>query len=60
MQIVSNGDNLHEISNPVFMENKRNIINLSSAEFVWRVVIVMDVIFCSGDRVNLGVSRRRG
>ena len=24
MQIVSNGDNLHEMSNPVFWENKKN------------------------------------
>ena len=34
MQIVSNGDNLHEMSNPVVWENiyKENIINLLSAE----------------------------
>ena len=33
MQIVSNGDNLHYMSNPVFLEkNKVYIINLSSAE----------------------------
>ena len=25
MQIVSNGDNLHEMSNPVFWKNKKNI-----------------------------------
>ena len=31
MQIVSNGDNLHEMSNPVLWENKKNI-NLLSAE----------------------------
>ena len=33
MQIVSIGDNLHEMSDPIFWENKKNIINLSSAKF---------------------------
>ena len=33
MQIVSIGDNLHEMSYPFFLEkNRKNIINLSSAE----------------------------
>ena len=32
MQIVSSGDNLHEISNPVFWEKLKNILSLSSAE----------------------------
>ena len=33
MQIVSKGDNLHEMSNPVFWENKKkNITILSPAE----------------------------
>ena len=40
MQIVSIGDNLHEMSNLVFLENNKNIINLSSAEFAKRVVKV--------------------
>ena len=31
MQIVSNGDNLHEMSKPVFWKNKKSV-NLSSAE----------------------------
>ena len=35
---------LHEMSNPVFWENKKNIINLSSAENVQRVVKIK-VIF---------------
>ena len=30
---VSNGDNLHEMSSPVFWENKKNVTNLLSAEF---------------------------
>ena len=30
MQIVSNGDNLHEMSNPVFLRKKK--IKMSSAE----------------------------
>ena len=29
---MSNGDNLHEMSSPVFWENKKNIVNLSSAD----------------------------
>ena len=35
MQIVSTGDNLHEMSNPVFRESRKNkkITNLSSADF---------------------------
>ena len=42
MQIVSNGDNLHETSDPVFFgKNKKNVISLSSAEYVWRMVKVM-------------------
>ena len=45
MQIVSNGDNLHEMLNPVFWEkNKKNIINLSFAELTKRVVKV--IFFC--------------
>ena len=32
MQIVSFGDNLHEVSDPIFWKNKKNITNLSSAE----------------------------
>ena len=32
MQIVSNGDDLHEMSNPVFWENKKSITNLLSDE----------------------------
>ena len=35
MQIVSNGDYLHEMSNPVFWEKIREI-NLSSAELAQR------------------------
>ena len=41
MKIVSIGDNLHEISKPVFLEkNKKNIIYLSSAEIAHSVVKV--------------------
>ena len=42
MQIVSIGDNLHEMSNPVFLEkkNKTNITDLSSAELAKRLVKV--------------------
>ena len=34
------GDNLHEMSDPVYVKNKKNIINLSSAENAQRVVKV--------------------
>ena len=40
MQIVS-GDNLHEMSDPVFWKKiRKNIINLSSAELAQRVLNV--------------------
>ena len=39
MQIVSLGDNLHEMSKPTLGENKKNI-NLSSAELAKGVVMV--------------------
>ena len=32
MQIVSLGDNLHEMSKPILWKNEKNIINLVSAE----------------------------
>ena len=38
MLIVSSGDNLHKMSNPVSGKNKNNIINLSSAEFAHGVI----------------------
>ena len=40
MQMVSYGNYLHEMSNPVSWANKKNIINLSSAEFAQKVVKV--------------------
>ena len=40
MQTVSNGDSLHEMPNPVSGKNKKNIINLSSAELAHKVVKV--------------------
>ena len=42
MQIISLGDNLHELSMPIFSgkNNKNNIINLSSAELAQGVVKV--------------------
>ena len=38
MQTVSIGDSLHEMSNPVFGGNKKDITNLSSAELAVGVV----------------------
>ena len=35
---MQTGDNLHELSKPVFWENKKNAIIESSAEFAQRVV----------------------
>ena len=32
MQIVSNGDNLHEMLNPVFLEEQETYFKMSSAE----------------------------
>ena len=40
MQFVSSGDNLHEMSNPLSVKNKKNI-SLSSAEFACRVVKIV-------------------
>ena len=39
-ETIPQGDNLYEISNPVFRENKKNVINLPSAESAQRVVKV--------------------
>ena len=33
MQIISSGDNFHEISNPVFLGKIREILSMFSAEF---------------------------
>ena len=38
MQIVSNGDNVHEMSYPVFWEIKKNMTNLLSSELALRVL----------------------
>ena len=40
MQIVSSGDNLHEMSNPPGKNKKKNAFNLSSAEWAQSVVKV--------------------
>ena len=34
MQIVSAGDNLHEISDPIFCENQKKYFKMSSAEII--------------------------
>ena len=49
MQIVSNGDNLHEMSNPIFLwKIRKKIMNLSSAEFAHTVVKDSINLFCLG------------
>ena len=40
MQTVSNGDNLHEMLNPVFLEKIRKNIELRSAKYAHSVVKV--------------------
>ena len=40
MQIVSDGNNLHDISNLFSGKNKKNVINFSSAELAQRVLKV--------------------
>ena len=39
MQIVAIGNNLHEMSNPVYGKNKKHITNLSSAELTKEVKV---------------------
>ena len=54
MQVVSLGDNLHEVSDPIFKEticmkcqilfprkNKKNILSLPSAEFTYSIVLMV-------------------
>ena len=40
MQIVSSGDNLHKVSDPISGKNNKNINSLSSAEFAHSMVSV--------------------
>ena len=55
MQIVSIGDNLHDISNPVFWEKyKKNIISLSSAELA-KSVIKVNFVGCLGISDNFKI-----
>ena len=43
MQIVSIGDNLHEMSKPIFCKKgKKNVIDMSSTEFSQRLVKVKE------------------
>ena len=52
MQIVSNGDNLHVMSNPVFWENKKNI-SMSPAVFFFlpRVLTVKVLVTIEADDI---------
>ena len=47
MQIVPLGDNLHEIPDPIFQDEKKNI-NLSSAKFVYSVLSVLKTLKRAG------------
>ena len=44
MQTVSIGDSLHKMSNSVYGKNKKNIINLSSAESAHGMVNINCVV----------------
>ena len=47
MQIVSNGDNLHEMLNPVFWENMKNVSTLLSAELgLWWYLELNNCLLC--------------
>ena len=50
MQIVSNGDNLHEKSNPVSWENKKNISKCRRENFT-QIANVLRLPFCMAFRV---------
>ena len=43
MQIVSEGDNLHELSNPIFWEKEEKYFKMSSAANLPRVLCVNEV-----------------
>ena len=59
MQIVSSGDNLHEMLNPVFWEKKeKNIINLPSAENAQKMVQVKPFISCIAMALTLKAPRK--
>ena len=47
MQIVSLGDNLHEMLKPIFWDKEKNINDLSSAKFVPRAIKVKGLITAS-------------
>ena len=42
MQIVSIGDNLHEMSNPVFWENKKNISKCHLQKNLFRMLSIKE------------------
>ena len=51
MQIVSLGDNLHETSKTFSVKNKKNIINLLSADFAHRMVMIKVLITTAADKI---------
>ena len=56
MQIVSNGDNLHEMSNPFLGTNQKHITNLSPAELAQRLVEIKS-LFYGYKTLNLIISQ---
>ena len=44
MQIVSNGDNLHEMSNPVFLKNNKNISKCHLLKILSRMLRVRQTV----------------
>ena len=56
------GDNLHEMSEPIFRENKKHIFQLSFTEFTQRVVQVnifwIDIYFYSSSDARLAFQKQ--
>ena len=58
MQIIYNGDSLHEMSKPVFLEKiRKNIINLSSAELAHKLVKVKKATLKEKNLLQVGGSK---
>ena len=54
MQIVSLGENMHEMLKPIFWENNKNI-DLSSSDLAQRVVMVKDYSILYSTTIRLRV-----
>ena len=59
MQIVSLGDNLHEVSDLFFSENLKNIISLSSVESAHSMVSVKEASMAATDNMPCAMCSHR-